>query len=267
MDKYSDFAEVILEKLSHITKESARTVKEEEEEEGAGKDSPSMPTTLNRSKSEDRKRKKKGTGYGADNQNNSKWSASEWLEARKNTAQETLRVINIIASFLDCEVPLKDEILSDIVKESCLLPLLESALRSGSLLDISKESELFKCYLQIVKLLSNHPSTIDCVLDLDKRYKPEQSESIYSLLGKLNGTATIFSECLKSGKEQHTTTNEVAEAISIEIRKTYQFVDKSVKDLKKRGKGFTIKEIDNMPIAEAYRVLLSGLRFGHCNMK
>lgn len=63
---------------------------------------------LQKVKSEDRKRKKKGTGYGADNQNNSKWSASEWLEARKNVSQETLRVISIIASFLDCEQPLVD---------------------------------------------------------------------------------------------------------------------------------------------------------------
>lgn len=34
------------------------------------------------------KKKKKGTGYGADNQNNSKWSAQEWIEHRKNVAQE-----------------------------------------------------------------------------------------------------------------------------------------------------------------------------------
>jgi hypothetical protein len=34
--------------------------------------------TLQKVKSEDRKRKKKGK-YGADNKNNSKWSASEWL--------------------------------------------------------------------------------------------------------------------------------------------------------------------------------------------
>ena len=61
-----------------------------------------------------------------------------------------------------------------------------------------------------MKLLSNHPSTIECVLDLDKKYKPEQSESIYSLLGKLNGTASIFSECLRSGKEKQTSSNEVA---------------------------------------------------------
>lgn len=97
-----------------------------------------MPEGINKLKSEDRKKKKKGTGYGADSHNNSKWSASEWLETRKNLSQEILRVISIIASFLDCETPLKDLNLGDTIKESCLLPILESALRSGSLLDISK---------------------------------------------------------------------------------------------------------------------------------
>lgn len=103
-------------------------------------------------------------------------------------------------------------------------------------------------------------------MDLDKRYKPEQSESIYSLLSKLNGTATIFSECLKSGKDQ-TNNNETAEGISIDIQKTYQFVDKSVKNMKKKGKGLSIKEINSMPVAEAYRILLRGLRFGYINIK
>lgn len=43
-----------------------------------------------------------------------------------------------MVSFMDCEEPLRDDRLTDIIKQSCLLPILESALRSGSLLDISK---------------------------------------------------------------------------------------------------------------------------------
>ena len=244
MDKYSDFLEVILDKLSEITKEAARVIKEEEatEEVSAGN------LQLQKVKSEDRKRKKKGTGYGADNQNNSKWSASEWLEARKNVSQETLRVISIIASFLDCEKPLIDDRFAETIKQSCLLPLLESALRSGSLLDISKESELFKSYLHIVRLLASHPATIECLLDLEKIYKPEQSESILGLLVKLNGIAEIFTDCLKSGKEQ-VNSNEAAEGISLDIQRTFSLVDKAIRSLKKKKKSLTIKELNSLPIA------------------
>lgn len=58
------------------------------------------------------KKKKKGTGYGADNQNNSKWSAQEWIEHRKNVAQEIERVVCILVSFLDCETSISDPRLS-----------------------------------------------------------------------------------------------------------------------------------------------------------
>lgn len=51
---------------------------------------------------------------------------------------EIQRVASIFVSFLDCEKPLIDPALSEVIKNSCLLPLIESALRSGSLLDISK---------------------------------------------------------------------------------------------------------------------------------
>jgi len=139
--------------------------------------------------SEQKRRKKKGTGYGADSHNNSKWSAAEWLENRKVYYQEILRVVSIFVSFLDCEKPLVDDRLSEIIKESCLLPLIENALRSGSLLDISKEVELFKSYLGIIKNMANNPSTIGCLLEIDKKYKPEQTDSIHQLLIKLNGIA------------------------------------------------------------------------------
>jgi hypothetical protein len=81
--------------------------------------------------------------------------------------------------------------------------LLESALRSGSLLDISKEPDLFRNYLNIIKSLANNPATIDCLLPLDPKYKPSQTESILKLLTKLHGIAEIFIDCLKSGKSGH----------------------------------------------------------------
>ena len=88
---------------------------------------------------------------------------------------EIQRVASIFVSFLDCEKPLNDPILSEVIKNSCLLPLIESALRSGSLLDISKEAELFKNYLNIVKSLANNPATIDCLLEIDPKYQPAQT--------------------------------------------------------------------------------------------
>jgi hypothetical protein len=52
------------------------------------------------------------------------------------------------------------------------LPLLESSLRSGSILDISKEPILFKHYLELIRTLAKNPSTIDCLLPISSDYKP-----------------------------------------------------------------------------------------------
>ena len=86
-----------------------------------------------------------------------------------------MRVVCIYVSFLDCEKPISDPRISEIIKNSCLLPLLENALRSGSLLDISKEAELFKNYLMMIRNLANNPATIDCLLEINKNYKPQQT--------------------------------------------------------------------------------------------
>lgn len=52
----------------------------------------------------------------------------------------------------------------------------------------------------IIKNLARNPVTIDCLLEIDKKYKPVQTESIYNLLKNLHGIAQIFLDCLKSGK-------------------------------------------------------------------
>lgn len=48
--------------------------------------------------------------------------------------------------------------------------------------------------------MANNPATADCLLPLDPKYKPAQTESISKLLTKLHGIAEIFIDCLKSGK-------------------------------------------------------------------
>jgi len=48
--------------------------------------------------------------------------------------------------------------------------------------------------------MAKNPSTIGCLMEIEKNFKPEQTESVHSLLGKLNNISEIFLECLKSGK-------------------------------------------------------------------
>jgi hypothetical protein len=63
--------------------------------------------------------------------------------------------------------------------ESALLPTLEAAFRSGSLLEIAKEYELNMSYLGFVIEIANHPTLIALLLDIGDEYEPRQKEPVY----------------------------------------------------------------------------------------
>jgi hypothetical protein len=44
--------------------------------------------------------------------------------------------------------------MKDLILESSLLPILESAMRSGSLLEMAKETELYNSYLDFIVQLA-----------------------------------------------------------------------------------------------------------------
>jgi len=45
-------------------------------------------------------------------------------------------------------------LMQDLILESALLPILESALRSGSLLEMAKETQLYHSYLDLIAELA-----------------------------------------------------------------------------------------------------------------
>ena len=93
----------------------------------------------------------------------------------------------------DWEAP--DQI-KNMFLESALLPTLEAAFRSGSLLEIAKEYELNMSYLGFVIEIANHPTLIALLLDIGDEYEPRQKEPVYQLLSKLNDLGSIFLNCL-----------------------------------------------------------------------
>jgi|LauGreDrversion4_2_1035121.scaffolds.fasta_scaffold23915_9 hypothetical protein len=89
----------------------------------------------------------------------------------------------------DWEAPAE---IKNMLLESALLPTLEAALRSGSLLEMVKEYELNMAYLGFVQEIAAHSSLIDLVLDIGEEYEPRQKEPIFKLLAKLMELADIF---------------------------------------------------------------------------
>ncbi len=94
----------------------------------------------------DEKKKKKGIGYASDNLGqNQRWDTSQYHLNKQAKSETLVNLIQILESFLffETDYQIKEEIVVAI-NESALLPLLESGFRSGSLLEIAKDLELFE---------------------------------------------------------------------------------------------------------------------------
>jgi len=59
-----------------------------------------------------------------------------------------------------------------MIFESALLPLLEAAFRSGSLLEMSKDHELTLCFLSLTKTLAKHKNLAPLLMRIPKNYIP-----------------------------------------------------------------------------------------------
>lgn len=83
-----------------------------------------------------------------------------------------------------------------IIIESAILPTIESALRSGSLLEMAKEMHLYETYIQVINQFASIPSLFDLILELPDEYEPKQRDSILSLLKKTKALSEVFLACL-----------------------------------------------------------------------
>lgn len=84
-------------------------------------------------------------------------------------------------------------------------------------------------------------------MDIGTDYKPEQTESIYNLLGKLSKTADIFLSCMRTNKEE--VPNKTAEDIAHDIHHTYQEVKKAVDEMNKTPAEEEMRELLKLPLA------------------
>ncbi len=70
---------------------------------------------------------------------------------------------------------------------------------------MTKEYEVYHSYLgtfisiiilALARAIASQKTLVKALVEIDKNYKPSQTEPIYKLLGKLNDLADIFINCL-----------------------------------------------------------------------
>lgn len=136
----------ILERLSAISGEKARIFEEKEEEEKLEEMLGEEPK-LSKDESVDPNKTKaarKGVGYSA--KQGEIFNVGEYLENKKQRNDQIVILIDICTNLFDSEEwEASSEIVEQILK-SALLPILESAFRNGSFLDMAKEAQVYHSY-------------------------------------------------------------------------------------------------------------------------
>ena len=74
------------------------------------------------------------------------WNVNQYIENKKQRNEQIKNLIDILASFVMCKEWKAQYDILEILYGSALLPILENAMRAGSLLDMAKESDLFFSY-------------------------------------------------------------------------------------------------------------------------
>ena len=107
-----------------------------------------MKLVRQRSKKEEVKnferKKRKGVGYTSNV--GQTWNVNQYIENKKQRNEQIKNLIDILASFVMCKEWKAQYDILEILYGSALLPILENAMRAGSLLDMAKESDLFFSY-------------------------------------------------------------------------------------------------------------------------
>ncbi|CAD8160802.1 unnamed protein product [Paramecium pentaurelia] len=273
----------ILDRIALVSKETKRVFRNVIEEQIV-QESPQKNNLLQKSN-----KQKRGVGYASDNTGqNQKWNTIEYVEKKTQKSQQLIGLLGIVESFFDFQHwhPTEELLhkLKNTLFESALLPLLESAFRSGSLLEISKEFDLYCKYLKIVQSMSHHKVLASVFLKIPEEYYPPQTQSLFELLSALADTSKIFMNCIQNNRkknEEEEHSFEIAKMIIDTHKKMENCIYKmndsgsssneedETEQLKKQKElaNELIQQILSKQLPEAYRTLLSDLRFSYIDMK
>ena len=260
----------ILEKLESLTHEKPRKYEpktEQEEKEEEEKEKEKLKENEEKNKIENNTNKKaKGVGYGSDRTGDNKsWDINSYLEGKKTNSSQIVSIIKLLINFFNTQNFTMNEKLMKLFLESPILPCLESAYRGGTLLELSKDSELYMAYLKLTVVLSKNHSLIPLLLDISKDYKPVQAQSVYTLLSLLYDGAKIFMNCLKQNAKKEKSNEE---KLATEIINSYNIVSNNIKlyqSSSEHGKNYS--EILKLPVEKSYPLLLRDLAFDYMSMR
>jgi hypothetical protein len=151
------FLERILERLGAVSGEKPRIYEDsesEDEEDLKGGDLPSLEKKAS-SIEEKNKTRAKRSGVGYSSKQGETFNVNAYLENKKQRNDQIKILIDICCNFFTSDEWIADKEVMQIILESPLLPLLESAFRNGSWLDMAKEAPVYHSYMALTRALAS----------------------------------------------------------------------------------------------------------------
>ena len=101
-----------------------------------------------------------------------------------------------------------EESVRNLFLQSALLPILEAALRSGSILEMAKEFDLYSALLKLTETFATKQVLITLLIDIGPEYQPRQRDSLVKLLKSAAEMSKVFHECLQLVPENSESKND-----------------------------------------------------------
>ena len=182
-----------------------------------------------------------------------------------------MQVLAIVGNFIKSKELTKSHDVAGIIIESALLPLLENAFRSSSLLEMAKQHTLYKAYLDVVTTFAADLNLVTCLLPVNDYFfeeslDPPQREPLHQLLEQHGETAGIFLSALEnegSGRNQDPAPYELAE----QLKETNETVIEAIKRARTEKGKRQVSNILARPVREQYELLLAAKRFDYMDMR
>jgi len=203
------------------------------------------------------KRDNKRTGVGYSTGIGKIWNVSKYLKTKETKNTQITEIVMILNKILTNTELCEKYGFKEVLIESSMVPMLENAFRSGSILELSKEYELYTSYLDFTQVMCNSDYFLPILMPLGAEYEPKQLDPVFKLLGGLNDLATIFLKAIDTNNQNEE--SEKPKKISQKIIDTYNSVMKKVKASQANQEEAidTLDEIRQMPLPKAYLKLLS----------
>ena len=276
-----DVLRKLLDKLRSLTNEISRVyddtkevVPEAVEQETIEKDEPFVKEV----------RKRKGVGYDKEG-SGKKWIVNEYLAKKKLKNEFIVYLLKLFNNLfaVDFETAnIQDEAFQitkdswyNTICESCFLPLLESAMKSSSLHEMAKESEVYEQYCECLLTLSRVPQLKNLLKPLPNVYKPQQLQSVLSILQAQEENTNMIKKFSQTENLKAVEGEEKIHSIELanlilgtidKIKKQYpEFFDSGDDEVKLSQAD--VDEIMKLSVNERYKLAMKNARFDLVDMK